>query len=66
MVVVTIEIRNKLEEYKKGLDALLTKSRLWTSDTEEEKIRIRTDTTSELERRVGVGEWTSKIFSIGS
>ena len=56
MVVVTIEIRNKLEEYKKGLDALLTKSRLWTSDTEEEKIRIRTDTTSELERRVGVGE----------
>ena len=40
MVVVTIEIRNKLEEYKKGLDALLTKSRLWTSDTEEEKIRI--------------------------
>ena len=34
------EIRNKLEEYKKGLDALLAKSRLLSSDTEEEKIRI--------------------------
>ena len=37
---MTEEIRNKLEEYKKGLDALLAKSRLLSSDTEEEKIRI--------------------------
>lgn len=37
---MTEEIRNKLEEYKKGLDALLAKSRLLSSDTKEEKIRI--------------------------
>ena len=37
---MTEEIRNKLEEYTKGLDALLAKSRLLSSDTEEEKIRI--------------------------
>ena len=37
---MTEEIRNKLEEYKKGLDALLAKSRFLSSDTKEEKIRI--------------------------
>lgn len=37
---MTEEIRNKLEEYKKGLDALLTGKRLLSSYTEEAKIQI--------------------------
>ena len=37
---MTKEVYNKLEEYKKGLGTLLARSRLLSSDTEEEKKRI--------------------------
>lgn len=38
---MTEEIRNKLEEYKKNLAGLFATSRLWLSDAEEGKKRIR-------------------------
>ena len=41
MVFMTDQMRNKLEEYKKNLARLFAKSRLWSSDTDEEKKRIR-------------------------
>lgn len=37
---MTKEIRIKLDEYKRSLGALLAESRLWSSDTDEEKKRI--------------------------